>query len=113
MSKVITGVSVVVAVVALAVAVFALTSDGSDEPAPTKADRAAYTVAYVDELLRRYEDDGLDATIAYYNSQESVDGPWYGIIIDENGYTVGHPARGDTRSRPEPARRCDRLLLRR
>ena len=105
MSKVITGVSVVVAVVALAVAVFALTSGGSDEPAPAKADRAAYTVAYVDELLRRYEDDGLDATIAYYNSQESVDGPWYGIIIDENGYTVGHP-REEIRGR-DPNLRVD------
>ena len=91
MSKVITGVSVVVAVVALAVAIVALTSGDSDEAAPTKADRPAYTVAYVDELLRRYEEDGLDAAIAYYNSQESVDGQWYGIIIDEDGYTIGHP----------------------
>lgn len=105
MSKVITGVSVVVAVVALAVAVFALTSSDSAEPAPTKADRAAYTVAYVDEVLRRYEEDGLDAAIAHYNSQESIDGPWYGVIIDENGYTVGHP-REEIRGR-DPSLRVD------
>ena len=105
MLKVITGVSVVVAVIALAVAVFALTSGDSDQPAPTKADRSAYTVAYVDEALRRYEEDGLDATIAYYNSQESVDGPWYGIIIDENGYTIGHP-RDEIRGR-DPNLRVD------
>lgn len=105
MSKVITGVSVVVAVAALAVAVVALTSGGSEEPAPTKADRAAYTVAYVDEALRRYEEDGLDATLAYYSSQESVDGPWYGIVIDENGYTIGHP-REEIRGR-DPNLRVD------
>lgn len=105
MLKVITGVSVVVAVVALAVAVFALTSGGSGESAPTKADRPAYTVAYVDELLRRYEEDGLDATIAYYNSQASVDGQWYGFIIDENGYTIGHP-REEIRGR-DPSLRVD------
>lgn len=105
MSKVITGVSVVVAVMALAVAVFALTSNGSEEPAPTKADPAAYTVAYVDELVRRYEEEGLDATIAYANSQESVDGPWYGFVIDENGYTIGHP-REELRGR-DPSLRVD------
>ena len=105
MLKVIAGVSVVVAIVALAVAVVALTSGGSEGSAPTKADRPAYTVAYVEEAVRRYEEDGLDATIAYYNSRESVDGQWYGIIIDENGYTIGHP-REEIRGR-DPNLRVD------
>ncbi len=86
-------------------AVFALANGGSDQPGPTKADRPAYTVAYVEEMLRRYERDGLDAAIAYYSSQESVDGQWYGIIIDENGYTIGHP-REEIRGR-DPNRRVD------
>ncbi|MYA51420.1 MAG: hypothetical protein F4Y25_11930 [Chloroflexi bacterium] len=59
----------------------------------------------MDEVLRRYEEDGLDSTVAYYNSQESVDGPWYGFIIDQNGYTISHP-REEIRGR-DPNLRVD------
>ena len=95
MAKVVAGVSVVVAVAALVVAVLALTSSGSEEPAPTKADRPAYTVAFVEEALRRYEEDGLEASIAYHNSPESVDGQWYVFVIDEAGAMIAHPTRPD------------------
>ena len=92
MSKMIAVVSAPLAIVALALAVVALSNSGAEDPAsPTKADRTAYTIAYVEEALRRYEEDGQDAAVAYYNSQESVDGPWYGFIIDQNGYTIAHP----------------------
>ena len=93
MSKVIAGISAVVAVAALVVAVFALTSGDSDQaslPAPTKADPTAYTVAFVQEAIDRYERDGLDATVAYYNSPESVDGEWYTFIADENEVMLAH-----------------------
>ena len=60
-------------------------------PAPTKADPPAFTVAFVEEALRRYERDGLEAAKAYYNSQESRDDEWYAFIIDENGVNIAHP----------------------
>ena len=34
---------------------------------------------------------GLDATLAYYNRPESIDGQWYVFIIDENDTVIGHP----------------------
>ena len=58
---------------------------------PPKSAPADYTRHFVDEAIRRYETDGLDATLAYYNSQQSVDGQWYVFIIDENDLVIGHP----------------------
>ena len=58
---------------------------------PPKSSPAEYTMYFVDEAIRRYETDGLDATLAHYNSQESVDGQWYVFIIDENDLVIGHP----------------------
>ena len=29
-----------------------------------------------------YESEGLDATLAYYNTADSIDGQWYVFIID-------------------------------
>ena len=39
----------------------------------------------------RYETEGLDATLAHYNREESVDGQWYAFIVDENDLVIGHP----------------------
>ena len=33
---------------------------------------------------------GLEETVAYYNTKESVDGQWYVFIIDPDGYTIAH-----------------------
>ena len=33
---------------------------------------------------------GLEETVAYYNTKESVDGQWYAFIVDRNGYTIAH-----------------------
>ena len=33
---------------------------------------------------------GLEDSIAYYNSEESIDGQWYVFIVDEDGYTIAH-----------------------
>ena len=100
MSKVIAGISAVVAVAALVVAVVALTSGDSDQaslPAPTKADPTAYTVAFVQEAIDRYERDGIDSTVDYYNSPESVDGEWYTFITDENEVMLAHAAVPENR----------------
>ena len=52
---------------------------------------AAYTRSFVDNAISRYETQGLDATLDYYNREESIDGQWYAFIIDENDLVIGHP----------------------
>ena len=57
---------------------------------PTSAP-AEYTKFFVEKAISRYETQGLDATLAYYNHPESIDGQWYVFIIDENDTVIGHP----------------------
>ncbi|MXX24201.1 MAG: hypothetical protein F4Z82_01965, partial [Caldilineaceae bacterium SB0668_bin_21] len=57
----------------------------------TKADRAGYTVAMVEQALQRYETEGREATIEHYNSPESVDGEWFVFILDENDHVIASP----------------------
>ncbi len=59
-------------------------------PAATKADRPGYTVAMVEQALRRYEAEGREATVDYYNTPESVDGEWYVFIFDESAQLIAH-----------------------
>lgn len=47
-------------------------------------DPGAYTEAYVQEAIERYKRDGLEATVEYYNSEESIDGQWYLTVYDGN-----------------------------
>ena len=58
---------------------------------PPKSAPAEYTRFFVNNAISRYETQGLDATLAYYNREESVDGQWYVFIIDENDLVIGHP----------------------
>ena len=58
---------------------------------PPRSSPAEYTRFFVNNAISRYETQGLDATLAYYNREESVDGQWYVFIIDENGLVIGHP----------------------
>ena len=51
---------------------------------PQVEDPAAYTKSYVQKAIEYYQANGLDATIAHYNSQESVDGQWSLTMADEN-----------------------------
>ena len=60
------------------------------EAGPSKSDKPAYTQAFVQKAINLYEAIGRDATVAYYNTRESVDGQWYVFIVDEDGYTIGH-----------------------
>ena len=62
-------------------------SDGKSPPGTTPA---AYTKAYVQKAIERYEREGRQKTIEYYNDPENMDGQWYGVIIDGNGYTIAH-----------------------
>ncbi len=56
-----------------------------------KKHQAGYTKFFVNNAISRYQTQGLEATLAYYNREESVDGQWYVFIIDENDLVVGHP----------------------
>ena len=58
--------------------------------AVTKAQPAEYTVAMVDKALRHYKAHGREATVAHYNTPESVDGEWYVYIFDENDLLIAH-----------------------
>ena len=56
---------------------------------------AAFTQNFVQAALDRYDRDGREATLAYYNSQASIEGEWYVFIIDENDLIVSHPVMPD------------------
>ena len=57
---------------------------------PTSAP-VEYTKFFVEKAISRYETQGLDATLAYYNRPESIDGQWYVFIIEENDLVIAHP----------------------
>lgn len=58
---------------------------------PPKSAPAEYTKFFVNNAISRYETQGLEATLAYYNREESIDGQWYVFIVDENDLVIGHP----------------------
>ena len=49
-----------------------------------------YTRFVVDEAIARYQAEGLEETLAYYSSLESVDGQWYVFVATPEGEIVGH-----------------------
>ena len=60
------------------------------EEGPRKTDGPAYTQAVVQQAINLYDAVGLDSTVAYYNTRESVDGQWYMFIVDEDGTVIAH-----------------------
>ena len=60
------------------------------ERGPGKSDAPAYTKAFVQQAMNLYVALGLEETVAYYNTEESVDGQWYVFIIDPDDYTIAH-----------------------
>lgn len=58
--------------------------------APGISDPAAYTQWFVEQAIARYERDGREATLAYYNTSESVVGQWYMFILDEDQVIVAN-----------------------
>ncbi len=49
-----------------------------------KADPVGYTKEYVAQAIEHYKDNGLEATIEWYNSRDSLDGQWGLTLADEN-----------------------------
>ena len=61
---------------------------------PSKGDPAEYTKYFVDKAINRYETEGLNATIAYYSREASIDDQWYVFIIDKDDIVIAHPDPG-------------------
>ncbi len=61
------------------------------EPAWRDADPREYTVEYVERAIERYEQDGLDAMLNYYNSVASFEGEWYLFATDDTDIYHVHP----------------------
>ncbi len=61
---------------------------------PTKDEPEAYTKAFVQDAIDRYEKDGRQAAIDYYNTAGSVDGQWYVFIVGPDGVTIAHHNEG-------------------
>ena len=60
-------------------------------PAWRDADPREYTVQYVNQAVDRYERDGLESLLDYYNSVASFEGEWYLFATDENDIYHIHP----------------------
>ncbi len=60
-------------------------------PAWRDADPQEYTVTFVNAAIERYERDGLDSMLNYYNSVASFEGEWYLFATDANDIYHVHP----------------------
>ena len=67
------GLATVLTAVALAIAIIALRSS-SDDHSVDLVDREQFTVDLVQQALERYDKEGREATLKYYNSPESMEG---------------------------------------
>ena len=57
---------------------------------PLRSAPAEYTKFFVGNAISKYDSEGLDATLDYYNRIESVDGQWYVFIIDADDKVIAH-----------------------
>ena len=64
-------------------------------PAWQGADPREYTVEYVERAVERYQRDGLQSMLNYYNSVASFEGEWYLFATDENDIYHVHPLLSD------------------
>lgn len=105
--RIVAGFVVLVATVVLVACNTASTAMQTEAPQPPlaslpsledisrEAEPGLYTQAFVAEAIRRYDAEGREATLAYYNSPESVDGEWYLFIISEDAEVLAHAAIPD------------------
>lgn len=66
----------------------------------TPQNPAAEAKSRVADAIFLYQQQGREAAIARYNSQESTDGPWYVFIIDENGIVIASAPRPENLGQP-------------
>ena len=62
----------------------------SDDYSVDLVDREQFTVDLVQRALERYDKEGREATLKYYNSPESAKGEWYIFIVNLDGNVVAH-----------------------
>ena len=62
-----------------------------------------YTQWFVKQAIEKYKVEGLEATIAHYNTPESVDGQWYMFISDQSDTIIAHGGNPDLIDRPVSA----------
>ena len=65
------------------------------DDAPSRDEPDAYTKYMVQQAIARYEADGRQETLGYYNRADSVDGQWYVVLADEMDDVISHPTRPD------------------
>lgn len=65
------------------------------EPGPSRSQPAAFTRAIVGQAANLYDAVGLEGTVSYHNSAESIDGQWYVFIYDARDVLVAHAASPD------------------
>ena len=85
----------VIAIAALAISIVALLAPAADSTDDDDvdfrlADRGEFTVDMVLEAIERYDAEGRDATVSYYNTPESLNGEWYVFIFDEADKLIAH-----------------------
>ena len=56
-----------------------------------RKDLEGFTMAYVQQAMAYYDENGLDATVAYYDSRESVEGQFYLFLIGADDIYLAHP----------------------
>ena len=85
-------IALIVAIAALAISIVAVNEGDAFAPslAPKSHEPGGYTKAFVEQAIGRYEAHGRSATVAYYNTMQSVDGDWYVFILDENDEFLAH-----------------------
>lgn len=54
-------------------------------------DDATYTQSFVHRAIQRYDAQGREAALAFFSSEQSVQGQWYVFVLDENQVTIAHP----------------------
>ena len=76
---------------------------GTPMSMPRRSTPDDYTKYLVNQAIDRYESEGLDATLAHYNTKESIDGQWYVFIMDQDDTMLAHAANPDLVGRPASA----------
>ena len=88
---------------AIAAALETMLMGSAAGPIPPRSTADEYTKYLVREAIGRYESDGLDNVVSYYNTSESMDGQWYVFIIDEDDVMLAHAANPALVDRPVSA----------
>ena len=94
---ILSGFAAFASIAALVVSIFALAiygyhehKDDFDDESIHLVDRGEFTAGMVLDAVERYEKEGRDATVAYYNTPESTEGEWYVFIVDEADKVIAH-----------------------